>query len=151
MGAHTLAHTPLTQVDPTGSISRICLRIDHSVCFWPLPAYQEPYDEWRAAGPTALYKMLLRLDRACVRVDNTLHGVQVVVALSTPNIPDVVFEESQKKELRKWRDQMPALSRQKRTVFRERRHGLTLEEYYQRSLDNIFEHDGRYWKDIALD
>ena len=95
--------------------------------------------------------MLLRLDRACVRVDNTLHGVQVVVALSTPNIPDVVFEESQKKELRKWRDQMPALSRQKRTVFRERRHGLTLEEYYQRSLDNIFEHDGRYWKDIALD
>ena len=141
------------QIDHTGTVSRISLIMRDASYF--LPSSDDLPSAQSTAAPIAPDSVLMRLDRLCESLGDTLR--EVVIALFPMEEDD--FEELQAdpvRPMRGLRDQMPSMARRQRLVFRMSRkscdeYGGYFTDECETARRYVFMRDNPHWRDIALE
>ena len=150
----------LLQIKRTGEVSRICFAIhdsilrctdtasanlDHQESFCPDPkcCLAESLIE-----PFLGSDMLVRFDKLCESLGSTLVEVVLAVAHERPYTLKDLF-----KPMRTFRDHMPTMMGRGCLSFRTLRSRCTSDEWFDDNtkLENIFQHNDRYWNKVVLD
>lgn len=140
-------HTLAVQIEPSGTVSRVCLMMDDASRFLPL-GDNLPSDQSTAV----LDSMLARLDQLCESLGDALREVVIAHFPFTEN--NAISEAELLERMHVLRDQMPGMARRQRLVFRASR--KTARDFSGESIwfdavvERVFECDGQYWKDIDL-
>ena len=170
---HSFVHILTIQVDPSGTISRVCLMTDDAFRFRPLS--NGPPSAQPATTPIIIDSVLTQFDRLCESLGDTLR--EVVIAIFRPGFQDTEVQtnrtananmESQAepdthaekiaqaglvKTVSELRDQMPIMTGRQHLVFRKHQQALShaTESSYDDELNSVFESDSKHWTDISLD
>ncbi|KIP11807.1 hypothetical protein PHLGIDRAFT_33126 [Phlebiopsis gigantea 11061_1 CR5-6] len=141
------SHMLTMQIEPSGTVSRVCLMMDDPSYFLP-PSENPP-----SYPPAALDSTLTRLDQLCESLGATLRDV--VIAYFPFHAQDPIPPAELASTMRGLRAQMPGTSGRRRLVFRTSRKAWEdfRDEHveYDTVSERVFERGGSYWADVVLD